>query len=99
LSPQEQIVELREEFEKIDSGDGEITLAAMKQVLVNPAGAGALGDLTDDEVEDIFDALRVNKNDSTIRWHEFIAAGLSQCQYDDRNLRLAFDRFDTDRKG
>jgi calcium-dependent protein kinase len=92
-------VELREEFEKIDCGDGEITLAAMKQVLVNPTGEGALVGLTEEEVEDIFDALRVNKNDSTIRWHEFIAAGLSQCKYDDRNLQLAFDRFDTDRKG
>ncbi|CAB9519881.1 MAP kinase-activated protein kinase 2 (Fragment) [Seminavis robusta] len=95
-----QIVELREEFEKIDKdGDGEITLGAMKQVLTNSAGAGALGGLTEAEVEDIFDALRVNKNDSTIRWHEFIAAGLSQCKYDDRNLQLAFDRLDTDRKG
>jgi calcium-dependent protein kinase len=96
----EQIVELREEFEKIDSdGDGEITLEAMKDVLINNAGAGALGGLTEEEVEDIFNALRVNKNDKTIRWHEFIAAGLSQCKVDDRNLQLAFDRLDTDRKG
>jgi len=96
----EQIVELRDEFQKIDSdGDGEITLSAMKDVLINSAGAGALGGLTEEEVEDIFNALRVNKNDSTIRWHEFIAAGLSQCKVDDRNLRLAFDRLDSDRKG
>lgn len=96
----EQIIELREEFTKIDTdGDGEITLAAMKEVLMNTAGAGALGGLTEEEVEDIFNALRVNKNDSTIRWHEFIAAGLSQCKVDERNLRLAFDRLDTDRKG
>ena len=96
----EQIVELREEFMKIDSeGDGQITLAAMKEVLMNSAGVGGLGGLTEDEVEDIFNALKVNKHDSTIRWHEFIAAGLSQCQVDDRNLQLAFDRLDTDRKG
>ena len=68
-------------------------------MLVNPTGSGALGGLTEEEAEDIFDALRVNKHDSTIRWHEFIAAGLSQCKYDDRNLQLAFDRFDSDRKG
>lgn len=95
----EQIVELREEFELIDSeGDGEITLEAMKEVLMHSTGALALS-LTEEEAEDIFIALRVNKNDSTIRWHEFIAAGLSQCNVDDRNLRLAFDRLDVDRKG
>lgn len=81
----EQIIELREEFTKIDTdGDGEITLDAMKEVLMNSAGAGALGGLTEEEVEDIFNALRMNKNDSTIRWHEFIAAGLSQCKVDER---------------
>jgi calcium-dependent protein kinase len=50
-------------------------------------------------VEDIFDAMRVNKSETRIHWHEFIAAGLSQCQVDDRNLRLAFDRLDSDHKG
>lgn len=34
-----------------------------------------------------------------IRWHEFIVAGLSQCKVDKRNLTLAFDQLDTDRKG
>jgi hypothetical protein len=43
--------------------------------------------------------LRVRKTEQTIRWHEFIAAGLSQCEVDDRNLRLAFNRLDTDDKG
>lgn len=36
---------------------------------------------------------------TSIHWHDFIAAGLSQCQVDDRNLRLAFDRLDPDHKG
>lgn len=95
----EQIVELREEFEKIDNdNDGEITLAELQTCLLN-AGGGALGGLTEAEVEDLFDALKVNKNDTTIRWHGFIAAGLSQCQIDNRNLQLAFDRLDVHRKG
>lgn len=96
----EQIVELRVEFEKMDSnGDGEISLHAMKKVLLANAEAGALGALTEQEVEALFDAIRVRKTEPTIRWHEFLAAGLSQARVDDRNLRLAFDRIDTQRKG
>lgn len=96
----DQIKELRKEFETLDTdGSGEISLAALKQVLVTNAGAGSLGALTEEEVEDIFNAMRVNKTETRIHWHEFIAAGLSQCQVDDRNLRLAFDRLDSDHKG
>ena len=95
-----QIKELRKEFEKMDTdGSGEISLKALKQVLVTNAGAGSLGALKEEEVEDIFDAMRVNKSETRIHWHEFIAAGLSQCHVDDRNLRLAFDRLDGDHKG
>jgi calcium-dependent protein kinase len=95
-----QITELRSEFEKMDTdGSGEISFAALKQVLVTNAGAGSLGALTEEEVEDIFNAMRVSKAEARIHWHEFIAAGLSQCQVDDRNLRLAFDRLDGDHKG
>jgi len=95
-----QIKELRREFEKMDTdGSGEISLAALKQVLISNAGAGSLGALTEEEVEDIFNAMRVRKTETRIHWHEFIAAGLSQCQVDDRNLRLAFDRLDSDHKG
>jgi calcium-dependent protein kinase len=95
-----QIKELRLEFEKMDTdGSGEISLAALKQVLMTNAGAGSLGALTEEEVEDIFNAMRVSKTETRIHWHEFIAAGLSQCQVDDRNLRLAFDRLDADHKG
>jgi calcium-dependent protein kinase len=95
----EQIAGLREDFEKIDNGDGEITLSALRNVLMENAESGSLGALTEREVEEIFQALRVRKTDTTIRWHEFIAGGLSQCEIDDRNLRLAFDRLDTDGKG
>jgi len=96
----DQIKELRKEFEKMDTdGSGEISLAALKQVLIENAGAGSLGSLTEEEVEDIFNAMRVRKSEQRIHWHEFIAAGISQCQVDDRNLRLAFDRLDSDHKG
>jgi calcium-dependent protein kinase len=96
----EQIVDLRKEFEVLDTdGSGEISLKALKEVLLTNAGAGSLGALNEDEVEDIFNAMRVNKTETRIHWHEFIAAGLSQCQVDDRNLRLAFDRLDSDHKG
>jgi calcium-dependent protein kinase len=96
----DQIKDLRKEFEKMDTdGSGEISLVALKQVLVTNAGAGSLGALTEEEVEDIFNAMRVKKSETRIHWHEFIAAGLSQCEVDDRNLRLAFDRLDGDHKG
>jgi calcium-dependent protein kinase len=78
---------------------GEITLSTLKKVLIGNAASGSLGGLTEDEVEDIFNALRVRKNETTIHWHDFIAAGLSQCEVDDRNLRLAFERLDQEHKG
>lgn len=96
----EQIKGLRNDFEKIDKdGSGEISLSDLRQVLVKSAEAGTLGALTEQEIEDIFDALRVRKSDPKIRYHEFIAAGLSQCKVDERNLKLAFDRLDTGGKG
>jgi len=96
----EQITDLRQEFEKLDiDGSGEISLKGLKQVLMRGAGAGSLGALTEEEIEDIFNAMRVRKTETRIHWHEFIAAGLSQCKVDERNLRLAFDRLDADHKG
>lgn len=96
----EQICELRKEFEKIDHDcDGEISLSELKQVLAEKAEDGSLGVLTEGQVDDLFNALRLRKSDPTIRWHEFIAAGLSQCNFDERNLKLAFDRLDYDRTG
>jgi len=47
----EQITDLREEFAKIDNGDGEITLQDLKLVLMENAEAGSLGALTEEEVE------------------------------------------------
>lgn len=41
----------------------------------------------------------MQKTEQSIRWHDFLAAALSLSQIDDRNLRLAFDRLDTDGKG
>lgn len=96
----EQIVDLRKEFESFDTdGDGEISLSSLKQVLLQNAEAGALGALTEREVEEIFESIRVRKTEPTIRWHEFLAAGLSQAKIDERNLRLAFDRLDSQRTG
>jgi calcium-dependent protein kinase len=96
----DQIIDLRKEFEVMDTdGSGEISLDALRKVLAENAEAGALGALTELEIEDIFDAIKTRKNEPTIRWHEFLAAGLSQARVDDRNLRLAFDRLDANRRG
>ena len=96
----EQVEELRKDFQSIDKdGDGEIAYSELREVLLQNAEAGTLGALTEDEVEDIFNALRVRKCDTVIHWHEFIAACSSQIAYDERNLKLAFDRLDYDRKG
>jgi len=96
----EQIQDLRREFEKYDQeGTGEITLSTLKKVLIGNASTGSLGGLSEDEVEDIFNAMRVRKGETSIHWHDFIAAGLSQCQVDDRNLRLAFERLDPQKNG
>lgn len=96
----EQIAHLRKAFEQFDTeGSGEISLEGLKQVLMANASDGSLGALTEEEVQDIFDAMRVRKTETRIHWHEFIAAGLSQCEVDDRNLRLAFNRLDREHKG
>eukprot|EP00986_Skeletonema_menzelii_P016656 scaffold15357_cov154-Skeletonema_menzelii.AAC.9 len=96
----EQIEGLRKEFELYDvDGTGEISLSTLKKVLIGNASTGSLGGLSEEEVEDIFNALRVRKGEATLHWHDFIAAGLSQCQVDERNLRLAFERLDQEHKG
>jgi len=67
----DQIQDLRREFEKMDTdGSGEISLAGLKHVLMENAGAGSLGALTEEEVEDIFNAMRVRKTETRIHWHE-----------------------------
>jgi Ca2+-binding EF-hand superfamily protein len=92
---------MREEFQMIDEdGDGEMSLLEFKQVLTRKAGGtGALGPLSEDQIDDLFNELRLKKSNESIRWHEFIAASLSQCNFDERNMRLAFDRLDYDRTG
>ena len=96
----DQIADLRKQFELIDKdGDGEISLEALRKVLTENRGSGMLGALKEREIDDIFDALKMRKNELTIRWHEFLAAELSQARVDERNLRLAFDRLDTHRRG
>ena len=96
----EQIEEFRDDFEKIDrEGDGEISLEAMKQVLLQSSDGGAAGPLDEEEIKEMFNSIRVRKDEPTIRWHEFLAAGLSEARIDDRNLRLAFDRLDVEHKG
>ena len=93
----EQLRLLRLEFEKLDSsGKGEITLDGFKTALLERSDEFPM---TDQEVEEIFNGLHVRQKDMSIRWHEFIAACLSQCQIDDKNIRLAFDRIDSEHKG
>lgn len=96
----EQLDELRKQFEIMDpNGRGEISLKDLKKVLLQNAADGSLGALTEQEIEDIFNAMRVRKTDTRIHWHGFIAAGLSQVKIDERNLELAFERLDTEHKG
>jgi len=101
----EQIKDLKQEFEKVDrDGNGEITLDELKEVLLtyqdrSDSPTNEYSTLTEHEVELIFDSLHLNTKEKTIKWHKFITAGLSQCDYDDRNLRLAFNRLDHSGKG
>jgi len=95
----EQILDLRKEFEKLDvEGSGEITLKTLKQVLMEQ-DSGSVRNLTVEEVEDIFNSMRMHKEDTTVHWHHFLAAGLSECPVDERNHRLAFERLDNEKKG
>jgi len=93
----EQITGLHQEFEKMDvDGTGEISLSKFKDALLDQSGGHSL---SEDEIEKIFNGLKVRDTDMSIQWHEFLATCLSQCSIDDRNIRLAFERLDTERKG
>ena len=95
----EQMSGLRSEFAKIDkTGSGVITLEALKSVLKHGAKESSWF-LTEKNIEEIFDSISMSKKEPTIRWHEFVAAGLSMARYDDRNMRLAFERLDTKKRG
>ena len=55
----DQITELRKEFEKLDvEQNGEISLDNLKKVLMESAGSGSYH-FTEDEVEDIFNYMRL----------------------------------------
>mmetsp|Transcript_23112 Transcript_23112/g.49213 ORF Transcript_23112/g.49213 Transcript_23112/m.49213 type:complete len:689 (+) Transcript_23112:185-2251(+) len=99
----EQIKDMKDAFQKVDrDGSGEISLEELKEVLINYSASESESDsftLTEEEVEMIFESLLIDTRQSTIKWHNFITAGLSRCDYDDRNLRLAFNRLDQDDKG
>lgn len=96
----EQIKGLRKEFEKADEeGKGEIGLEGLKKILRNSASEGKMGALEEEEVTAIFENLKMSKQQKNVHYHEFIAACLSQCEIDERNLRLAFERMDNERKG
>lgn len=47
----------------------------------------------------MFNAMRASSTESTIQWREFVAAGLCHCKVDERNLKLTFDRLDSDHTG
>ena len=71
-----QLEELRKQFEIMDpEGRGEISLGALKRALLNNAEAGSLGSLSEEEIEDIFQAMRVRKTEMRIHWHEVSEAG------------------------
>lgn len=95
----DQISLLRKEFEKLDvEGKGEISLHDLKRVLISNAGSSVISNFVETEVEDIFNALRLHSS-TTIHWHHFLAASLSQSPVDGRNHKLAFDKIDVERKG
>ena len=77
-------------------GTGEISLSKFKSALLAQSGEHSL---SEDEIEEMFSRLKARDTDTSIQWHEFRATCLSQCHIDDRNIRLAFERLDTERKG
>ena len=95
----EKILEIEEKGKGTNTLHPSVCYEDLKKVLIGNASTGSLGGLTEEEVVDIFNAMRVRKGETSIHWHDFIAAGLSQCQVDDRNLRLAFERLDQEHKG
>lgn len=89
-----QVNDLRQDFLVLNgsNGSGEISLKNFKRILMDKMNAN------EDEIEAIFSAMRVSKLERRIHWHEFVAACMKN-RYDDRNIKIAFDRIDVDRKG
>lgn len=99
---QDQTKDIQVEFEKMDTnGLGEISLECMVEVLKRSPPDDDMEEqpLTETEIEEIFDSIRVGKSEPRVHWHEFVAACLPACHVDDRNLRIAFDRLDQDHNG
>jgi calcium-dependent protein kinase len=96
----EQVAILRNDFEKFDvEQSGEISLDGLKKILLDNVGSGNIENFIESEVEEIFNALRMHDSDTTVHWHHFLAAGLSELPVDERNQMLAFDKIDKERKG
>lgn len=95
----DQLKQLRKEFAKIDLGCGAICFESLKQEIIKSVNEYGQAPITHEQIEEIFDALRLHKSDNSINWHEFIAAELTFCAVDERNLRLAFDMLDSQHKG
>ena len=91
----DQVGTVSREFHKLDTeGSGEISLFSLRCALMQATEHchDSAVRLSEQDIEEIFNALRVRKTETTIHWHEFVAATLSQCCIDERNLKLAFDR-------
>jgi Ca2+-binding EF-hand superfamily protein len=59
----DQNVDLRREFEKLDiEGRGEITLAFLKQGLMHSAGSHTFDSLSEEMLENIFNAISIQKS-------------------------------------
>lgn len=94
----DQVRDIRPDFEKLDTdGLGEISLDCMNEVL--PRRSEGHEGLSQAEITKIFDTMKVGKKEPRVHWHEFIAACLSQCHVDERNVRIAFERLDQDHNG
>lgn len=87
----DQVADLRKDFLVFESGLGEISYKNFRKILMERMN------INEDEIEAIFNAMRVSKLERRIHWHEFVAACMKR--YDDRNIKIAFDRIDVDRKG
>ena len=88
----EQIVNLRTEFDKIDTEcSGEISFLDLNSALEESVEERTLADISS--------CIKMRKAAETLRWHEFLAAEIGQTGIDERNMRLAFDRLDSQRKG
>lgn len=96
----EQICALRREFEKIDKDrQGELVFSNLKRSLDIASSSSDEEETDDEDAEEIFNAMRIHKKDSKVRWHEFVAAELGQCNVNEKNLELAFEKVDQDGKG